>query len=58
MTITKAYYIPYTDKARGILRRAERRLGIVWTVDTDECVTITVKASKVAALEHMLAPIV
>ena len=57
MTI-KAYYIPYSDKAISILRKAEKKLGITWSVDADECVTIKVKTSKVATLEKMIAEFV
>lgn len=57
MTI-KAYYIPYSATAIYILRKAEKKLNIVWSVDADECVTIKVKTSKVATLEKMIAEIV
>lgn len=54
----KAYYIPYSAKAVYILRKAEKKLGIIWSVDADECVTIKVKTSKVATLEKMIAELV
>lgn len=57
MTV-KAYYIPYSQKAVTILRKAEKKLGITWSVDADECVTIKVKTAKVAALEKLIAGIV
>lgn len=55
---TKAYYIPYSAKAIYILREAEKKLGITWSVDANECVTIKVKTSKLASLERMIAEIV
>ena len=57
MTI-KAYYIPYSRKAIATLRKAEKKLGITWSVDADECVTIKVKTTKIAALEKLIAGIV
>lgn len=57
MTI-KAYYISYSAKVVYILRQAEKKLDITWSVDADECVTIKVKTSKVATLEKMIAELV
>lgn len=57
-TITKGYFIPYSSKAVHILREAERKLGIEWSVDANECVSIKVKANRVSKLEKMLSSIV
>ena len=56
--ITKGYFIPYSAKAIHILRKAEKELGIEWSVDTNECVNIKVKANRVSKLEKMLSSIV
>lgn len=57
-TITKGYFIPYNSKAIHILRQVEKKLNAQWSVDTNECVTITVSVKKVAQLEKMLSSIV
>ena len=57
-TIIKGYYIPYSATAIHILREAERKLGIEWSVDINECVEIKVSAPKIKDLERMLSPIV
>ena len=57
-TIAKGYFIPYSSKAIHILRKAEKELGIEWSVDTNECVNIKVKANRVSKLEKMLSSIV
>ena len=57
-TITKGYFIPYSSKAIHILRQAEKKLNAQWSVDANECVTITVSTKRVAQLERMLSSIV
>jgi hypothetical protein len=56
--ITKGYFIPYSAKAVHILRKAEKELGVEWSVDAKECVSIKVKANRVSKLEKMLSSIV
>lgn len=57
-TITKGYFIPYSSKAIHILRQAEKKLNAQWSVDANECVTITVSTKRVVQLERMLSSIV
>ncbi len=56
--ITKGYFIPYSAKAVHILRQVEQKLGAEWSVDANECVSITVNKNKVQQLEKMLSSIV
>ena len=57
-TIAKGYFIPYSGKAIHILRQAQKKLNAQWSVDTNECVTITVSTKRVVQLEKMLSSIV
>lgn len=57
-TITKGYFIPYNSKAIHILRQAEKKLNAQWSVDANECVTITVSTNRISKLEKMLSSIV
>jgi hypothetical protein len=57
-TITKGYFIPYSSKAIHILRQAEKKLNAQWSVDANECVTITISTKRVVQLEKMLSSIV
>jgi hypothetical protein len=57
-TITKGYFIPYNSKAIHILREAEKKLNAQWSVDANECVTITVSTKRIQQLEKMLSSIV
>ena len=57
-TITKGYFIPYSSKAIHILREAQRKLNAQWSVDANECVTITVSTKRLQQLEKMLSSIV
>jgi hypothetical protein len=57
-TITKGYFIPYNSKAIHTLRQAQKKLNAQWSVDANECVTITVSTKRVVQLEKMLSSIV
>ena len=57
-TITKGYFIPYSSKAIHILREAQKKLNVQWSVDANECVTITVSTKRIQQLEKMLSSIV
>lgn len=56
--VEKAYYIPYSKRAVNALERAKNKLGITWSIDENEIITIKVKERYLPRLEKILAAII
>ena len=58
--VTKCYYIPYSAKAMHAIKKAQREVKGLVSVECDdqECWTFKVRANSVAKLERILASVV
>ena len=53
--ILVTYHIPYSKKATSLLRKAEEKLGIIYSIDENENVIIEIYEKRIPQLEKIIS---